>query len=273
MQGDEWQFDVLKTTGPGHAKDLVLQVAASTDLLVALGGDGTLNECVNGLMSYAAANPDIQVPALALWPMGSGNDFARNFKWNKSQEEFITRLRAQKYLLADVGCIQYANGEKEFFLNECSMGISSEVVRRVNALPALWNGNLKFGWAIFRTFLSYRKKHVTLSNETINWSGKSLMIVCANGKYLGSGIGLAPDALLNDGLLELTIVGNVSILDYLKHLPQLKRCEKVRHPEISYQRIKSLNIESSTEIEKDGESGKKAPARIFIAENQLRLLG
>ncbi len=260
------------TQHPGHAISLASVAAANAQLIVAVGGDGSLNECVEGVMQFLALHPLTELPKIALLPEGSGNDFARNFGWPKSVNNFLQRLANNKYVKVDVGAIEYGTHETDYFINAASAGLGPQVVRLVGKMPSGWNGNIKFGLAALGALLSYKKKEARVQGAGQIFNEKILALVCANGKYFGSGIGIAPEAELSDGLLNITLIGNLGLWQYLRYLPALKRCEKIMHPQVHYFTTNELKVEMEGGFEKDGELGKNAPARVYCIPSKLELL-
>lgn len=268
----QFESEFYFTKSKGHAITIAEKLAEKTDVIVSVGGDGTISECVNGVMLFRLKNPSAPLPAIALLPLGSGNDLARNFKWDTSVADLVYRLEHLKYSPVDIGSIEYKNGTQDFFINETSTGLSRSVVERVSQMPSYLNGNLKFGIAILRTFITFRKQTIEIKSDHFNWKGKVMLLVCANGKYFGSGIGIAPDADTNDGLLDITLIGDVTLFDYLKYLPRLRRCEKIIHPEVHYFKCKMLHLAGSGMLEKDGEIGSHLDCSIHIHPHALMMV-
>ncbi len=264
--GHDLQF--VFTTQKGNAIDLAENASQRFDVIVPVGGDGTLSECVNGLMKAKASAS--HNPILIPFPLGSGNDFARNFNWNRKEDAFLNRLLSKTSSEVDVGHIQYASGEQKFFQNETSVGFGPAVVNLVEKLPSRWPGNLKFGLSILLAFIKYKKQHIEISGEEFSWSGKAMAVVIANGKYFGSGIGIAPEASLNDGFFNVTVIGNITVLDYLLQLGKLKRCQLIQHPEVHYYTSKRIELKSESLLEVDGESGKIGNCLITVLPSALR---
>jgi len=266
------QFYFCFTFDFGSGKQIACENAAKADLITVIGGDGILNECLNGIMIYKRENPLAAIPAITLLPFGSGNDFARNFKWKrKSVTDFIERIDRNHLVKVDVGSIVAENGRIEYFINEASTGLSTTVVERVLQMPVSLNGNIKYGWAIIESFFRYKKKVASVKSIDFNWQGKALLIACNNGKYFGSGIAIAPEASIQDGILDITIIGDVSLIHYLRYLPKLRKGIKINHPEIHYFRTKEVKIEGDLCMEKEGELGSRLPCQISISENIMVL--
>lgn len=266
------QFYFCFTSDFGSGKQIAYENASKADLITVIGGDGILNECLNGIMIYKRENPTAAIPAITLMPFGSGNDFARNFEWKrKSVNDFILRLEKNDFRQIDIGTIIAENGRLEYFINEASTGLTTKVVERVARMPKAFNGNIKFGWAILEGLLTYKKKTLTIKSDGFEWSGKSLLVACNNGKYFGSGIAIAPDADLQDGFLDVAIIGDVSIFDYLRNLPKLRKGIRINHPQIHYLRTRNLALDGYSRMEKEGEIGSKLPCSISISDNIMIL--
>ncbi len=267
--GDSYEINVAQTGAKGDGIVLASDWASECDVLVAVGGDGTLNEVVQGVISVDENKR--QNLSIALLPLGSGNDFARNFEWNSSTDALLGRIRGEKANWSDVFAVRNNQGQIEYFINVADAGMGPVVVKNVNKLPSSWNGKLKFGLSILKTFPTYKKATYQVKMDGETWSGKALTIVAANGKYFGSGLGIAPDADLSDGLLEVVIIGNVSILTYLKKISLLRKCQRIDHPEVIYRKARVIEINGPNEMEKDGELGLMLPVRIECA-GKIRLL-
>ncbi len=266
------QFYFCFTSEFGSGKQIAYDNAHKADVIVVIGGDGILNECMNGLMMYKKDHPTIEAPALTLLPFGSGNDFARMMSWKKkSIPEFIQRLQNPSYVDLDAGCITYQTGRVEYFLGEVSTGLPTKVVERVQRMPAFLSGDIKFGWAIIQCFLTFKKKMLSVKCDEFEWSGNAVLVVCSNGKYFGSGIAIAPDASMTDGIMEIAVIGDVSIWDYLKNLRKLRNGIKVDHPEVHYYTTSKIHLSGEWKVEKDGELGSAMPCQVSFS-NKIRIL-
>ena len=259
-------FEFTRTKGSDHAESLAQEIRQHAELIVVIGGDGLFSLCVKALLRNQGP-----MPVLALIPSGSGNDFARNFGWKKSASDFLERFGRWETKWLDVGRISNA-GEVDYFTNETSSGISNAVVRFVDQKPSGWNGNFKFGISIIQAFITFRKHAYQIHWEDRSWNGKAMLVACCNGRFFGSGIGIAPDALVDDGMLELVIIGNVNLVHYLRFLPKLRRSEKIDHPQVHYFRVKQIEIHSSGSLERDGEPGMNLPAVISIQPKAIEVL-
>jgi diacylglycerol kinase (ATP) len=262
---------VHRTAFAGHARALAYIHSVNCDVLVAVGGDGTTHECANGLME-ARGSLKASLPVFGVLPAGSGNDFARNFGWSSQLSHLIDRLRKHETMACDIAKVTARDGKETHFINAADIGIGPEVVEKVDQAPAHWSGKRKFRTTVFKSFFTYQKIHANVIADNFNWSGKTLTVAVANGKYFGSGLGIAPEAVVDDGLLDITVVGNVSWLSYLTRLYKLTKARALHHAEVHYAKSAWVVLEGTGRIELDGELGPMLPVEIQVEKNALQLL-
>ncbi|MEJ2004574.1 MAG: hypothetical protein P8X57_06340 [Cyclobacteriaceae bacterium] len=164
--------------------------------------------------------------------------------------------------------------QSRFFINIADAGMGAEVVRKVNERSKWMGPSLTFFRAILETFLSYRNVQADIRMDKDRYQGPIRSAVFANGRYFGSGMCIAPDAKPDDGIFAVVIIGNVSIADYLKYLPRIKKGEFIDHPEVSYYTAKKIELYSPSklELEADGEFIGFAPVQIEIRPKTLTVL-
>jgi YegS/Rv2252/BmrU family lipid kinase len=253
--------DMLITRHRGHARSLARSSAKVSDVIICIGGDGTISECASGIAD--AIQESEALPSCKLLPVafGTGNDFLRNFHFANSIQGVESRLQNLSVHLCDLFVLSDDAGNVRYFINECSAGLGPAVVRNAEKIPSLIRGSLRFHLAILWTFLRYANERISIRADEFTYESNALALICANGKYFGGGIGIAPDAKPDDGLLNVTIIGNVGLTEYLKHLPALKRGEKINHPEVRYLQCSQASLQSNA-LETDGE---------FVAGNEFRV--
>jgi diacylglycerol kinase (ATP) len=129
-------------------------------------------------------------------------------------------------------------------------------------------------WAIFRSLLTYSVQKVRIFDSDWTYEGSVMSVCMANGKYFGSGLCIAPEAELNDGIAEIVIIGNVGIWDYLNKVPLLKKGRKINHPEVIYKKSTSCTIESQTPmpIDMDGEFVGYTPLTMDMIQKRIKIL-
>jgi len=261
----------ILTEASGHASELAkIAVDNCYTHLIAVGGDGTINEVVNGMISSEAF--DTSKPILTFLPRGSGNDLARTLSYDASIESLEQRIRRNNYMAMDVGCARW---EKDFryFLNVMDFGLGGNVAAKVEAYRRGRWSFLAYQRAICSVLPFYRKHTIKISSREFKFEGKALSVVIANGRWFGGGLGIAPDALSDDGLLNLVVLGNVGILEYLLYLPRILKGKKIEHREVLYATTNEVIVIGTNVLcELDGEIARQAPANISVIAGKIRML-
>lgn len=265
---------LFSTLWKGHAVELSRQATREgCNYLVAVGGDGTLNEVVNGVMqSNIPANA---FPAIGLLPYGSANDFARSAGLTNSLDTLANRIRRGPVVRIDLGKIVLkTTGETRYFINIAGAGLSPEVAQRVEQSSSLLGPGFHYFQNILRGFASYEKKEVRCTTPAWEWSGRVLQMAVANGRCFGDGLYVAPDARLADGQFQVSIFADLSLWDYARNLGNLKKGRRMRHREVHYYQAPELRLESAGAcgIEADGEYVGLAPATFSVVPKALRFL-
>ena len=243
-------FINYQTKHANHAKEIAQSVKGKSDLLIAVGGDGTLNEIVNGLCVAPGKNPKI-----FLLPGGTGNDFHRNFIASDLSTQSPTNLFSQMGERVYIACLQ-TNTETRYFLNIADVGFGGSVVRELNRLRNKFGPGFSYFIAIIRTFFKYRKPVLTLSYNGVERTQKFFMLAICNGPVFGNGLIVSPGTNPREKQFGLVILGDVSMIDYLRNLPNLWRGKRIKHPEINYETTDEVTISSSlgdVSAETDGE--------------------
>jgi len=269
-----------------HAEELTLQALKDEcDYLIAIGGDGTLNEVVNGYLHAGGRSKFSSV--LGVLPWGTGNDFVKSIGVEKSVVQLFQLIEKKSIKYIDAGEVRLDNPTKKsgirYFDNIADLGIGADVVARINGVhlrKKVLGGTLIFFFTALRVFLTYRHKKVRVSWDGFKWEGPLLSLVVANGNFFGSGLGVAPDAILDDGIFQVVILGDVSVWDYLKNYGKLRRSERIILPDMHYLVSDRVRVDaeiSGINAEADGEIIGQAPLEFqclkaalpfLVAENQ-----
>lgn len=268
----------IETMGPGHAIDLTADaIRAGAGTIVAVGGDGTINEVVNGFF-----DGDRAITAetkLAIVPHGTGSDFRRvlNLPW-EDQKAADVILREEPHLV-DVLRVCYKGHDGRpavrYSINVTSFGIGGAVAARVNRSSKPLGGRIAFLAATLRTAVEFAgvSARVTLDDKkTIE--ARIMNVAIGNGQYHGGGMWVCPGASLDDGLLDVTIIGYLSAFQMLRSLPRLYNGAIYQHPRVQAFRAKRVKAESSEPsfIEIDGEPLGRLPIEIEIVPGAIRIL-
>ena len=271
-------FETHITTGPGHATRLARQVALSgVDIVVCVGGDGTLNEVINGIMDEdRPLGPDIMVGFI---PRGTGCDFVRSISIPKDLDRALDNILSLRSCCIDLGKLTYQDHEGEtsvrYFHNVASFGLGGEVDERVNRTTKVFGGFLSFIWATLIGILLYEKKSVHLrvddhfDEEVTTWN-----IAVANGQYHGGGMWVAPGANLSDGLFQLTVIGDMNIAGVFWNLPKLYNGTIYEHKKITKLTGRHITASSmqSVLIDMDGEQPGQLPVAVEIVPSAIRII-
>jgi len=264
----------ITTQRKKHAIELARQATEKgCDYMVAVGGDGTLNELINGILqSNLTAN---EYPTIGLLPLGSANDFARTAGISNSIEELIELIQSNTSKKIDLGkIILQQTGETRYFINIAGVGLGAEIAQNLEQSSSVLGPGFNYFRHIIKGFLSYAKKEVSCTSSTWQWKGKLLQMTVANGRYFGNAICIAPDARITDGLFQVSIFGDLSIWDYLKNYGNLKKGVKINLPQVYYHNARDVLLHSndSCSIEADGEYVGLAPAVITILPKAISFL-
>jgi len=274
-----FELNIIISEGHGHAIELAKQATnQQTDYLIAIGGDGTTNEVING---FLIADKEAQKNViLGLLPFGTGNDFARSLKLNNSIECLQTLINNNNIKKIDIGEVEYEHFDGlrkiRYFNNISQIGVGAETVKIVNGNPKYLGPALTFIMATLKAFLRYKHQEIKLISDNFNFSGKIVSLCFANGKYMGGGLGIAPHAEVDNGEINVVIVGNVSIFEFVKYVPKLRKLEFIVHPEVQYKSLKSCSLESTNNkkypVEMDGEYIGFTPMKVKINPQKITFL-
>jgi YegS/Rv2252/BmrU family lipid kinase len=248
------------------------------DCIVAVGGDGTINEVVNGFFREGKAiNPQA---ALAVIPRGTGGDFRRAFGWELDLDSALARLRTEKTEPFDVGLVEYINPEgkpeQRYFANIASVGVSAVVANEVNTSSKALGGNMSFVWGTVKGMFRFEPPTVRLRADSGEPQEVAINVVAvANGRYFGSGMCVAPDALTHDGLFDITIWSGYTLKDFLFKSKGIYSGEHVTWKGTRRLKCRTFEVESADGqevlIEVDGEVPGRLPAKMTLLPGAIRL--
>jgi diacylglycerol kinase (ATP) len=236
---------------------------------VAVGGDGTLNEVVNGV-----AGRDVE---LATIPLGTGMDFVRTYGIPTRFEDAVRVALDGDVRTIDAGRVQYrtwagADAER-WFANVGSVGMSGAVAQRANGMSKALGGRVTFFYALTRVFLEWRNTDVTVTLDDGERRGRMHDVIVANGRWHGGGMMLAPGAEPDDGVFDVVLIGDVSKLDFLTTAPKIYKGRHVSHPKVEVLRSATVAVDAPERlpIEVEGEQVGTTPARFELVPGALRL--
>jgi YegS/Rv2252/BmrU family lipid kinase len=241
-----------------------------------VGGDGTLNEVVNGFFDQQTSL--YQQAALAVIPCGSGGDFRRSLGLDGSVRSGLAAILAGDTREVDVGRLSYRSfsGEQadRFFINIASFGLSARVAHLVCRQPSCLGGSGRFFLATLQALLSHRNQPVNLEIDGEPLPSQILATAAvANGRFFGGGMQIAPHALIDDGLLDLVLLGAVGLRDFLLWGPRLYRGQHLNHPCIHCRKAATVSATgpASVMVEVDGETIGTLPSTFSLLPQALRV--
>jgi YegS/Rv2252/BmrU family lipid kinase len=248
------------------------------ECIVAVGGDGTINEVVNGFFHEGKAlNPNA---ALGVIPRGTGGDFRRAFGWDLELDSALARLRTEKTEPFDVGLVEYINHEgkpeQRYFANIASMGVSAFVANEVNTSNKALGGNMAFVWGTVKGLFRFDPPTVKVRADGGAQESMPINVVAvANGRYFGSGMCVAPDALTHDGLFDITIWSGYTLKDFVFRSKGIYSGQHVTWKGTKRLQCRTFEAESESGkevlIEIDGEVPGRLPAKMTVLPAAIRL--
>lgn len=269
--------EALFTQRPNHAGELASKLLDDGfERILAVGGDGTISETVNGFFCEGRpVNPEAE---LGILPMGTGGDFQRTLGI-RDMDAAVRVVLGGKTKTIDAAYIRYARhggGQgSRYFVNLTSFGMGGEVATRAkNALSSV-SGKLAFLYATVEVFFRYQAKTVELSLDAgTATTHKILNIAIGNGRYHGGGMHVCPKALLDDGVLEVTIIDSLGMMTLAKDVRVLYSDDVYKHPKVHHHRARQIRATSKecVSIEVDGEALGTLPIEISVVPRALRVL-
>jgi diacylglycerol kinase (ATP) len=233
------------------------------DVLLVSGGDGTLHAVVNGLVRV----PRTDRPPLAVLPLGRGNDFAFEIGI-RSEKDTLEALASGSRRLVDLG-----RTEAGVFLGIAGAGFDAKAARRAQETPLL-SGSLLYSYAVIRTVLDFRPLDARIRYQGGAFEGAITFAAVGNASRYGGGMRIAPQAAIDDGLLDLCLVRAISRTTLLRMFPTVFTGGHLSHPSVSYVRTPWVEIETAepSEVFADGEFLQRTPVRIDVLPRELQVV-
>lgn len=270
-------FHVAFTESPGHATWLAGESVGRYEVVVAVGGDGTMNEVVNGLIGQDGTVPS--GVALGVIPAGTGSDFVRSFGSPRSLEGAARVIARGQRHDVDVGRARFFSFDgtptTRYFINEAEVGLGAEACKAVDASSKRFGSVATYLWAILVAMLHYRDQSVSFSAD----GGPAEIVTLnnawiANGSYSGAGIRSAPSARPDDGLLDVVRIVHAGLLQRLRGLGKLRSGAFVDLPHVDYRTARHVEVtaEGRVPVETDGEPVGIVPATFDLLPARLPVI-
>jgi YegS/Rv2252/BmrU family lipid kinase len=259
-------FEHDMTEAPGHARELAkFATEKGYELVVSVGGDGTINEVVNGLNDAG----NIADVTLGIISTGTGSDYIRTIGIPRTYQEACRCLICPKKFTVDVGVVEYlSQGQvvKRLFVNFAGLGFDAEIVKATTQRFKTLNSTASYLAGLLTALLFYKNKKIYLAVDGETEERNICAVLMSNGKYGGGGMFAAPDANLTDGLLDVLIIDDISKPDLLWSLPRVYKGTHLTHPKVTMKRAREIEIQSEEllPLQADGELLGGLPARFSI---------
>jgi diacylglycerol kinase (ATP) len=273
----ELSHEIVLTNSAGHATELArAAVSDGVDVLVAVGGDGTLNEVVQAYLD--AKGEPVKGPDLAIIPIGTGGDFKRTLGLSGAIDEAVARVRHGTRRPIDLGILRlvsHAGGERvQAFVNIASFGIGGQVDALVNGTKWL-GGKAGFFMATVRAMATYKNASVRVRVDGTTWfEGPIFNVAIANGRFFGGGMMIAPQADPSDGRFELVSIGDITRTEAVGLSNKIYKgahlaADGVRVSTGTRVEAEPMHPWASVLLDVDGEQPGKLPATATIAKGAL----
>jgi len=277
--------DVQWTDAIGAATHLTRTALENgSNLIIAVGGDGTVNECINGFFKDGEPiSPDAE---FAMIMSGTGGDFRRTFQLGPDVDDYIETIIKGRTKRIDLGKITHINNDGQqdvrLFDNISSFGLSGLVDKAVNGakISKLFGGTFSFYWCTLTTMMTYKPQRVRIQvddhfDEVVNVNNAAI----CNGQYFGGGMWIAPTADLSDGIFEVVIIKDATFFDMLRDTGTIYEGEHLENPRLLSTRGKTIvatpvyekKDERPVLIDADGETPGQLPATFEIIPKALTI--
>jgi YegS/Rv2252/BmrU family lipid kinase len=263
--------DALFSRAPGDLTELARRAADDgAELLVVVGGDGSVNEVVNGI----AGREGIE---LAMIARGTGWDFARSLGLPRKVDQAVAVATAGRTRTIDLGRVTYrpwAGGEAHtLFANVASVGMSGAIAQRANDTTKALGGKVSYVWATFAVFARWSNTEVEVVVDGETRRARMHDVIVANGPFFGGGMKICPDAKPDDGAFDVLLIGDLTKRDLLFTLPKTFRGTHLPHPKAELIRGARVSVEAPDPlpIELDGEQPGTTPVTFEVVPQALRV--
>lgn len=270
---DQRLAEIHLTTHRAHAQVIAAALPVQAHTVVVVGGDGTLHDVVNGLMKCPAE----QRPRIVLVPLGTGNDVARALKVDASWESMCSRIDGQRFVDWDVLRIDYTTlqgaAAHRHCINVADIGLGGEVTRHYDGLLRRYPFGIGYMVAGLKGLSTATRSRARISIDECAEESTILSVCLCNSSWFGSGIGISPMADPQDGLVDVTVVGDIGVGTYVGYLPRLRAGKPITHPQLRYHRGRKIRIDTQLPlpVEIDGEYVGTGPVVVSVIPKAIML--
>jgi len=272
LKNENLSYRIVRTTHPGHATEAARQALRNGErYLVAVGGDGTVHEVVNGMVS--GGGPLVADAVLGVVAAGSGSDFVRSFGLPADAEQAARRLAGVQVQTIDVGTVTCADGQTRCFVNIAQVGLGAAVVARAAGLKAgRLLGGARYPAAFWLALPGFHPAAVKLDADRHSYAWRAFNVVVANCRFYGGGMQISPNSDPGDGLLDILVMTGPKS-DSFTIVPKVYQGVHLPHRNIAELLAGRLSVEAEPgfPVEADGELLGTTPASFGIMAGAIRL--
>jgi len=273
-------FDAQLTSKSGEAVQLTRKaIQEGYPTVIAVGGDGTLNEVLNGFFESDDARPINPEARLGLIPSGTGKDFIKAINYPRDIRHVCRTLARNQIRTIDIGLAWFrdAEGKRTFryFINVAGMGMDGETVDRVNRTSKIFGGRISFLWGTIATLVQYRNRELTVEIDGVmRYHGEATLVAVANGQYFGGGMRIAPEAGLDDGHFDIIVVDGMTKFEILANLYRIYQGTHLNYPKVYLMRGRHVRATSLQRVflQVDGEQPGVLDAEFKLLPRKLKLI-
>lgn len=261
-QKNEIKFDLKYTSAPKDATEIARRgTQEGYDRIVSVGGDGTLNEIVNGIAGSSIA--------LGIIPGGTGNDFIRSIQPKLSLTEIINRT-----IHGEIKRVDLAKSEDMYFINIGSGGFDAEVAFVTNKMKKLFSGSTAYLAALLKTIFTYKSTRIKITIDNLTFEKNTLLVAVANGKYYGGGINPTPEARVDDGIFDICFVEKLPKIKMLLLFPRYMKGTHAGIKGVYFYKGKNVSLSSEEEfaVNIDGEVFLKKDVSFTIIPSGINII-
>lgn len=273
--GQTYEYRI--TEAPGHAGALAAEyISRGVRHILVAGGDGTVHEAVNGIMNQSEV-PTHEV-SLGFLPLGTGCDWARTQGIPMNADHALRALFSGNTVLQDIGKVTYLDPEgrpaSRYFNNVAGMAFDAFIVEQtLGDSKHGWRGKIFYLLGILSCLRRYQPQHVRVEGAGFQWEGRALVVNAGICRFSGGGMSLVPEALPDDGLLDITIIEDIGPWGVIKSIYRLYDGSIYRHPRAHHRRSPWLKVHAENEVllECEGEWLGRVPAEFETVPGALRV--
>lgn len=252
------------------------QIKEGYSRIIVVGGDGTMNEVINGVFSQRKLHTTEIM--LGMISVGTGNDWARMFNIPLDYEGAVKTIKEQKTFIQDAGLVSYRKNDKEwkrYFINIAGMGFGAKVVERSNRMKDKGkSGPFLYFYNIFYSLLRYKAQQAAIEIDGTSYDRRIFSMNVGIGKYNGGGMIQVPHAIADDGLYSITLIKKMGKLNVLVNIKRLYNGSITKHSRVETYMAKSVQIDGSPrlQVETDGETLGHGPLSFEIIPRSVRVI-